>query len=70
MDTATETQEKRVDTSFSSKTKAPELILDRDHGIDLVATSKDSKEINYYQIKGLLEACLQANRPMSGTPHR
>jgi hypothetical protein len=33
--------------------KTPELILDRDHGIDLVATSNDSKEINYYQIKGV-----------------
>jgi len=33
--------------------KTPELILDRDHGIDLVATSENSKEINYYQIKGV-----------------
>jgi hypothetical protein len=35
------------------KIETPELTLDRDHGIDLVATSKDSSEINYYQIKGV-----------------
>ncbi len=35
------------------KIETPELTLDKDHGIDLVATSKDSKEINYYQIKGV-----------------
>ena len=35
------------------KIETPELILDRDHGVDLVATSKNSKEINYYQIKGV-----------------
>lgn len=33
------------------KVETPELFLDRDHGIDLVATSKNSNEINYYQIK-------------------
>ena len=30
----------------------PEVALDRDHGIDLVAVNKQSGEINYYQIKG------------------
>lgn len=35
------------------KIETPEHILDRDHGVDLVATSKDSKKINYYQIKGV-----------------
>lgn len=35
------------------KIETPEYILDRDHGIDLIATSKDSKEVNYYQIKGV-----------------
>jgi hypothetical protein len=34
------------------KISTPELVLDRDHGIDLIATSNNSKEINYYQIKG------------------
>lgn len=35
------------------KIETPDLVLDRDHGIDMVAISKDSKEINYYQIKGV-----------------
>ncbi|MBU0845736.1 hypothetical protein KKH23_00815, partial [Patescibacteria group bacterium] len=34
------------------KIETPEVVLDRDHGIDLVATSSNSKEIHYYQIKG------------------
>ena len=35
------------------KVETPEYILDRDHGIDLMASSKNSEEINYYQIKGI-----------------
>lgn len=44
---------------FKSKSdwniSTPEVSLDRDHGIDLVATNKQSGEINYYQIKGVNE---------------
>ena len=35
------------------KIQTPEYTLDRDHGIDLLATSKNSNEINYYQVKGV-----------------
>jgi len=35
------------------KISVPEVALDRDHGIDLVATNTKSKETNYYQVKGI-----------------
>lgn len=34
------------------KISTPDLVLDRDHGIDLIATSKN-KTVNYFQIKGV-----------------
>lgn len=34
------------------KISVPNVVLDRDHGIDLIATSNNSKDISYYQIKG------------------
>jgi len=35
------------------KIETPELVLDRDHGIDLIATSNNSGKVYYYQIKGI-----------------
>ena len=37
----------------------PEVALDRDHGVDLVAINKKSGEINYYQIKGVDEEAVK-----------